>query len=220
MTDRLVTHSSGLYCRPFAKPLTGDDYIIRERKVYTNLRPEAGDVFLDIGANIGAVTALIAPHVSRVVSVEPEPDNFRVLERNAESLPNVELIRAAVTASGDPIKLYVNDLGANKGSHTTRPVRGRRALEVPGIAFDALLERVRPTLLKIDIEGGEYDFMESLFALPKNVRALAIEMHRTLVAWKSLPAVIDAALLEQGFTRVVPPRLNTDAWAVTGVYHR
>jgi 16S rRNA (adenine1518-N6/adenine1519-N6)-dimethyltransferase len=57
-------------------------------KIVDFIQPAPNDILLEIGAGSGALTALIAPQVSRFVAVELDKDLLPYLE----NIPNVELI--------------------------------------------------------------------------------------------------------------------------------
>lgn len=207
---------SGLWKRPG----TIDDFIIGERRQYLALEPAADDALLDVGGCIGSVAAEFAGRVSAVTSFEPDPDNFALLRRNVAGHANVTAFNAAVTPTGGDVTLYRN-VGKNKGMHSLVPHRGREELTVPSFAFAELLERYRPTLLKVDIEGGEYALAAELGSLPGHVRGIAMELHLTRKAWRErdAPAMI-GALAAQGFMPVRPPRVGEKNWTTMAVWLR
>jgi tRNA G37 N-methylase Trm5 len=57
------------------------------------------DVVLDVGANIGAFTIRVARKVKRVIAIESEPQNFRLLLENIKinNIQNVLPINLAVS---------------------------------------------------------------------------------------------------------------------------
>lgn len=203
----------------FLRPGTCDDLIAREQKQYLALDPRPGDTLLDIGANIGAVAALFADLAVTVHAFEPEPSNFRLLKRNAGD--RAALYQAAVVGDavvGERRDLFVNE-GKNKGLHSLIATRGRSVRRVDVISFQNAVTIAEPTLVKIDIEGGEYDL--PLGQLPATVRGIAVELHLTRRAWRAVfaPAVV-AAIETQGFVAVRPPRIGPKNWATLGVWLR
>jgi FkbM family methyltransferase len=172
----------------FLRPETLDDFVAREAHIYINdTEPIPDDVVLDIGGNIGAVTAaFLRAGVKRVVTIEPEHENILMLERNLgqeEFHGRALIIPGAVVSDEYPdsmIALYVNNQ-KNQGSHRTRPTRGRDSIDVPAVKFSDLvssdwLDGV--TIVKCDIEGGEYEIADELVdKMPPTVRALTMEMH-------------------------------------------
>ena len=80
---------------------------------------------------------------------------------------------------------------------------------MPCRTLSELVETYEPTLLKIDVEGTEYELLESLATLPRCVRGIAIELHFDTRDWRRRLAPCLLALLErQGFVPTVPPELT------------
>jgi len=114
-------------------------------------------LIVDAGANIGASAvyfALTFP-AARIVAIEPEEGNFRLLQRNVEGL-DVRCIRAALAAS--PGYVRVIDPGEDNWGYRTEPAAsGIPCVSVPDIYRQECGETVFPFLVKIDIEGAEAD---------------------------------------------------------------
>lgn len=141
------------------------------RKVYAAVPVGREDVVLDIGAHIGAASRFFAEQrAKRIIAVEPDPDNLRLLRKNA---PRGALVLWAAVGP----KLGRTTLHAS-GSHlsTTVAVPGRKAIEVPMVTLGGLLAQFRPSIVKIDAEFGEFA-MPELRALPAFVKVLAMEIH-------------------------------------------
>lgn len=202
----------------------GDAYILRERKQYLALNPQPDDVLLDLGASIGSVSSLFSPLVSKVVAFEPEPENFGILQRNSASLKNIELWAVAVVGMCEPgeTRVLYTANGKNLGLHSLTPTRGRGEIKVPVAQFSRVMEYCKPTLLKIDIEGAEYDLMHDIEAgLPDYVRGLAMELHLTKPGWREFlaPRMLKA-IADCGFSAVRPPKITKLNWASLGVWLR
>jgi FkbM family methyltransferase len=151
------------------------EYSPREtRFLRSMLRP--GDVALDIGANIGAITVAMAKAVGasgKIHAYEPQSLMFSYLVSNVllNDLRNVETVRAVVgeTAGEETFNIpdSVNgDELLNYGAvSTVEPRFGAGASEtVPRIRLDDLgVERVR--LIKIDVEGAELAVLQGAASL-------------------------------------------------------
>jgi len=214
----LVFYDGGIWIRP----RTYDRQIVKESGYYLRLRPKVSDILLDIGANIGAVSwRFLNAGVQRVVAVEPEPSNFSILQRNLASARNRSvLVQAAATSAKGSCRLCLNP-GRNKGMHSLIPHNGRRTIEVRAVSVQQLIAVHRPTLIKIDIEGGEYGLVAPLSILPEHVRGLALELHFFGHNWRShdAPAII-RRIEEQGFSAVMPPRLDGQRPCTLGIWLR
>jgi FkbM family methyltransferase len=119
-----------------------------------------GDVFVDVGANVGYHTFRGSARVGatgRVVAVEANPENARLIAHTIDSngIVNVELVPLAL-AAGRGYVSFGTHVGSNggflpDGASTTGSGRGTI---VPTMALDDLdLERV--SVVKIDVEGAE-----------------------------------------------------------------
>lgn len=124
-------------------------------------RVKPGMTVADVGANIGFYTMLSASMVGasgRVVAIEPNPVNVKLIEasRRENSFENVEL--HAVAANDTPGVLvlntqysngFVRGLGDNLNSLFRSEI-------VYGAQLDRLLKLDRLDFLKIDVEGAEH----------------------------------------------------------------
>jgi FkbM family methyltransferase len=130
-----------------------------------------GDVFVDIGANIGYDTLLGAWRVGstgRVVAIEASPRNFSLLQRNLkinQISSNVRAVNLAV--SERPGKLSLFEISErNIGATTTVASRGGTLLtSIDGLPLTDILmpeERARLRLIKIDVEGAEPGILRHL----------------------------------------------------------
>lgn len=199
------------------RPGTLDDYVISEvARSYGWMKPTPDDVMLDVGGNIGSVASWAADLGCRVTSYEPDPDNFRMLCLNSPRSFNVQA--ALVVGSETEVTLFLNR-GKNKGAHSLHIKRGRDEVRVPAVNFTEAFFRVKPTLLKVDCEGSEYDLLEGP-SLP-GVRALAVEYHLTQRAWRDLRAPkLHLSLLNRGFECTRQPKFAGKNWTTLGWYVR
>jgi hypothetical protein len=82
LIPELVLYDGGIWIRP----RTYDRQIVKESRSYLRLAPDANDVLLDIGANIGAASwRFLNAGVRQVIAVEPEPVNFSILTASCGS---------------------------------------------------------------------------------------------------------------------------------------
>lgn len=164
--------TTGLWCRED----TLDEYVIKEQRCYDplfQLKLMKGNVVLDIGANIGAFAyRALKAGASQVICFEPDPDNIEVF--NKQKLENVKLVKGAISQNKGTAQLYRNG-GKNKGMHSLQKINGRETVTVKTYPFIGAIERYSPDLIKIDIEGGEFEF--DLSHIPEGVKGIAIEIH-------------------------------------------
>lgn len=127
-----------------------------KKKEYTKFfGQERGEVWCDIGANVGAFTLRNQINAIETHSYEPEQSNFDILLKNAW---RPELChKKAVTWDGRDVKLY---LSKSEWNHTTaKAVRGRKSVDVQGISFTDATKGCN--CFKMDIEGGEMEILDN-----------------------------------------------------------
>lgn len=146
--------------------------ILRDQEYRFDGNPK---VIIDAGANIGVASVFFAatfPH-ARIISIEPEPGNFALLEKNTRAYPNITAIRAAVWKKNGEVAL-------------TDPQQGPWAYRVgdgqgtESLTIDEIMSRFSLTtidLLKLDIEGAEKELFESPGPWLGKVNAIMIELH-------------------------------------------
>ena len=131
----------------------------------------AGDVFVDIGANIGYDTLLASSRVGpkgKVVSIEASPRTFALLQRNLAAnaaSSNVRAVNAAVSDQKGTLDLYEINEG-NIGAATTLASRGGTLMaSVDALPLEQILtsdELARLRLIKMDVEGAEPPILRHL----------------------------------------------------------
>lgn len=140
--------------------------------VYRPFQLKKDDVIVDLGANIGLFTVHIADKVKRVISVEPEPSNFHILEQAVMSnrLTNVTILNIAISDRRELVRI-AGQASLAKISDSGTPVQAD--------SLDALIssrECANANILKIDIEGHEGIALRA-FTGWSNIREIIIEIH-------------------------------------------
>jgi len=123
------------------------------------LRP--GDVSVDVGANVGFLSAVAAaavgPH-GRVYALEPDPRTFEALRvAEADSKGVIRAFQlAAADGSSDVISFYLSPAEHTMWS-SGLPEHGRERVEVACVALTEFIarEHIEPAFVKIDVEGTE-----------------------------------------------------------------
>lgn len=144
-----------------------------------------GTTFIDVGANIGIMSMFGARCVGsagRVYSFEPDSVNFGrlVWARDANHLPNVIPLPLALGSSVGTAPLHRSP-DADGGLTSLKELQGFKEGErVPIATLDDLFAAVpleRLSLIKIDVEGFEFDVVKGGLRLIERERpALIIEM--------------------------------------------
>jgi len=195
---------SGLFVRN-----KGHEGIIKEQREWSSLRGVGAilknTLALDLGGHIGCFPWWAFAHLGlrKVVSVEPDPANIEVYRANWSGADRTELIEAAVAEKGgEEISLYLGR--TYSASNSVYPFRGRQEIRVKTVAFQQLLKKYKPTLIKCDIEGAEYGL--DWRALPSHVRAVCMELHQHRPEWCQQQLDLVALIVSQGFKPLRDPR--------------
>lgn len=152
------------------KEIFSDNYKIFER----GLTFSPGDVVVDIGANEGVFAIMLAkmfPDI-RVVACEPVPRTFYQLLRNVglNGVTNIDAYCSGVGKEDGTIKMVVaNEFsGGSSGVQQHYDPEKNKIMDVSVLSLDNFLWMAgvgRIKLMKMDIEGMEYDALYGSSAL-------------------------------------------------------
>ncbi|MGY6554757.1 MAG: FkbM family methyltransferase [Wenzhouxiangella sp.] len=167
----------------------------RARRAFEAISLRPGDVAIDCGANVGAITRELAQGGADVHAFEPNPLAMIELERLSRPFPNVHCHAAAVSDHDGHAALFLHrkhdqdPLGHSAGSslvagkHNLDPAA---SLTVPVVDLARFIRELnRPVrLLKIDIEGLEVRLLEHLLdqGLLGDIEQVFCETHEFKVA--------------------------------------
>jgi FkbM family methyltransferase len=150
------------------------------------LRP--GDCFYDVGAHTGFFSLIAARLVGEkgsVVAVEADPDNAALLRANAErnQMRQVRVLEAAAWSSSGQLAFEQASAVSNRTEGRVAPeaAASERTITVLGVTLEDLSFREHerpPQLIKIDVEGGEWEVLQGTQRLLAEARpALLCEVH-------------------------------------------
>lgn len=171
------------------------------------LRP--GDLVVDVGAHIGWFSVLAAGLVGAegcVLSFEPFPPSWALLERNVARLGQVRATNVAVGAEPGTLRLGPQP-GSDSGSVSAAAGDAEGGVEVAVAPLDALLADAdvgdRPIrLLKVDVEGYEPEVVVGAADALARTEAVLYEVNRpALATLGSSEQDLRAALTAAGFAQ-------------------
>lgn len=147
-------------------------------------RPDQGPLLmLDIGANIGAASLLLAGWPgARVLAYEPLPANGAALTANLQrnGFTNVTWRPVAITDRDGQADFLAGE-EANVGGRMAGATAGGKRLTVETLSWASVLREAGDTeifLVKMDCEGGEYDILRQFDATTaRRIRYLTFEVH-------------------------------------------
>jgi FkbM family methyltransferase len=148
---------------------------------------EPGDTAIDVGANIGYFTTVMAQVVGpagRVVSFEPVPEIRESLVRAIElnEFPQVDVLEYALGSREDESEIAVDPRVAGSSSLVSPPLppsipRSPEAYNVcvkvrtlDGLLASGEVDAPNPKLLKVDAEGSELDVLLGAMGLIEAAR--------------------------------------------------
>jgi FkbM family methyltransferase len=132
---------------------------------YKYYSPKEDDIILDVGANIGDMPLKWSNLCKHIYSYEPIKNTFDVMKYNIErnGIKNTTIYQSALGIGNDPIKLYINEKVKNGSiSAGLVPKRGKQEQTINKIDFNSEMHRIKPNVVKIDIEGGEREILEGI----------------------------------------------------------
>ena len=146
-------------------------------------RLKPGDVFVDVGANIGYFSLLASKLVGqtgRVVAIEPSPRTFELLRRNLDlnAARNVRPVNVAVSDREEELQLFLPPGSDSLRTTVVQSLAGQQNYTpgscVQALPLAAILESHEiqaARLIKIDVEGYEEHVIPSLLPMLKSCRA-------------------------------------------------
>jgi FkbM family methyltransferase len=170
-------------------------FVSRERDIKPHLWMQENETFIDVGANVGSYTLMVANEYEakkvRVIAIEAHPENFRALCRNiqANNFGNVQTINKAVSDHRGVVTLYERSHDGNRadselysmydtflGQYNIIHPQGK-PLQLACDTLDNMLVNQRVDVMKIDIEGAEVLALKGAEKALKKLRKIIVEVH-------------------------------------------
>lgn len=158
-------------------PYQGDwevDYLFTN-EILSNLKKiiKPGSSVIDIGAQTGNMSVAYSLFADKVLSFEPNPATFEVLEKNSKLNDKIYPYNYAITDAEGPITFHYSDNGFCNGGFATRTHRGigvtghRIPIDVYGIELINFLREMEfdlstISLIKIDAEGHDKEIIKTI----------------------------------------------------------
>lgn len=141
-------------------------------------------VIIDGGSNIGLTSvwfALLYPK-AKVIAIEPDEENFKILLRNCASFSNIHPLRAAIW--NEAIELNIEDPGEGAWGYRVNKNGNTSALTtnhlVQGVTLTNVINKYKLneiSLLKLDVEGSEKEIFERSSEWIGKVKTIMVELH-------------------------------------------
>lgn len=156
-----------------------------------NFSGKDAKIIVDLGANEGYYTIAIKENNpdAKVIAVEPISSTFSILKKNikANKLKNIYLFKGAIGSKNKFVEfeMYpgVSVIGAKDISMQKRPwVKCERIkkVKVKQITLEKLCKKMKIReidILKLDVEGSEYEILNSSKCVLRNTKRIVLEWH-------------------------------------------
>jgi FkbM family methyltransferase len=197
---RMVRTSHGTF---FLNPASNFGYSLIFKDYEPSMRAalqkylSPGAVFIDLGANEAYFSVLASRLVGpngTVITVEPQSRLQSVIQTNLSlnECSNVTLLQAVVSSTTGTANIHltpdVNSGGTSLFRTTKYPLKTET---VPSFSMSDFLSRTHVTrcdLIKVDVEGAEYDILMAAEQVLKAgiLRNIALEIHNSILETKGL----------------------------------
>src|SRR5437868_609276 len=156
-----VRKSNGSDIATFKEVLVRKDYDIE-----LNFEPKR---IIDAGANIGLTAVFFSNKFpnAEIIAIEPNTENFSIMNKNISHYPNVKAIQSAVWSKEANLQIVDEGRGSDGFIVKETSDGGFKALGVADIMKQAGWENI--DILKMDVEGSEKEIFEGNYQdwLPK-----------------------------------------------------
>lgn len=157
-------------------------FIFREFALPIKVQPE---LIVDAGAYTGLSALYFSSKYpkAKIISIEPEDSNFKVLEQHTTRLPQVTRIHAGLWYRNGFLKIV--DRGTGKWGFGVAEVSETEQFDIKAVDMQTLLEKSgfdKIDILKLDIEGAEkFLFMHDAHKWIDKVNIMMIELHDRII---------------------------------------
>jgi FkbM family methyltransferase len=136
---------------------------------------------IDAGANIGLSALYFAAQYPKatIIAIEPEPDNFSMLKRNCDHLPNIIPLHGALWPVSGDVAL-TDSMNGSACAFTVGRDDRKKIGTVRGYSMPEIMSAYKAAhidLLKLDIEGSEKELFSGNTEWLDCVSVIAIELH-------------------------------------------
>jgi len=153
---------------------------------------EKEDVLLDVGAHFGFFSVL-GKKAKKIIAIEPIKECFYLLNKNLKENNLTDKTKVFNLALGNEKYLKMDQ----EGSSNLSKVNAKGKIKVKCKDLNYFAENFDTNLLKLDIEGYEYEiFMNQ--EVPKKINKITMELHICLIGIEKSREIIEK-LYKQGF---------------------
>ena len=131
---------------------------------------------IDVGANIGNHTLFFSNYFSKVIALEPHERIFKVLKLNTEQKKNIQILKFA--ASDRNHYSYLKSKMYNLSGSNLINKKNKSSQKVICKKIDNIIKKTEKiNLIKIDVEGHEYEVLKGASKIIKKNKPLVLFEH-------------------------------------------
>jgi FkbM family methyltransferase len=168
------------------------------RKMYAFNTNSKQPYILDCGANMGVSVLFFAKKFPNAIihAFEPEPEIFTILEKNVQNfaLQNVTLHKKAVWINEKPLQFFTDK---GMGGSVTNVYKDQAPTIIETVNLANFMQQ-KVDLLKMDIEGAEFEVLLHVKDCLKNVENIFVEYHSFINKPQELQTILQL-LKDNGF---------------------
>ena len=156
---------------------------LSERKVSELISDFHGNLFVDVGANIGYYTRLCARNFKTIMAIEADPDIASTLKSLLP--PNAELINVAISDHQGVARFHRHNrthwgtwlVGSLFRKFGTSSIRKLDTIDVATTTLTQVLGARYADLVKVDVEGAEWLVLAGAVPVMSRIFQWIIELH-------------------------------------------
>ncbi|MFA6485838.1 MAG: FkbM family methyltransferase [Candidatus Magasanikbacteria bacterium] len=187
---------------------------LREYRIAEEAIKSAADPIFDIGAHAGffSIYCRALNHQVEIVALEPEPDNVKIFKQHLKDnkIAGVKVISGALAGQTGDRWLRISIDSHNHALTDSPTVSESASIKVHAFSLRDFCknEKVKKiSLLKMDIEGGEYEVLENL--TPSDYRLFKYAILEYHDSQRRNFRVLEKLLRENGFgVQIFPSKFD------------
>lgn len=167
-------------------------------------------IFYDIGAAIGSVGLHAAHFCKQVIMLEPDSVHFEKLKINnaLNGFSNTTILPYAVGEKDDSVILYTDNSTSGICPSIINSLGHKHHIQVKMITLDSLFaEYGVADILKIDVEGYEYQVLQNMAAKPQYI---FLEIHPRHSGVENYVEIMSNLLKSKGYRLISSRNRNTE----------
>jgi len=198
LPERAYVMQNGIKAIP--RPRTRDFqmlFISREQEVKRHLAMEENETFVDVGANVGSYSLMIANEYKdkgvKVIAIEAHPENYKALCRNIECNKFENIIIAINKVISDykgSVRLYERSHDGTRVDSEMYSICSDQRIDTFNIlhpdgkslqmecdTLDNILDTETVDVIKMDVEGAEVLALKAATKTLRRIRKIVVEIH-------------------------------------------